>query len=188
MRCQRESALPGWMKAAVGLAIVSFFLFAVAGCSPKQRYQTLSFFFDGVPNPDEKPRELPGRPGEGGGRPSAPKTYREHGPYGARMCHACHNRSTNALILPVQKLCVNCHNLQLNKKYIHGPVAAGGCKICHDPHGSSFPYLLVAEPRTFCFYCHNEKDVARNPAHEGVTEACTECHDAHMSDSRYLLK
>ncbi len=188
MRHRPGSAFPEWVKVVTGLAVFFSLMSFFFGCTPRQRYQTLSFIFDGVPNPDEKPPERQARLGEIAAAQSAKRTYKEHGPYGAKMCHACHDRSTNALIMPVQKLCVNCHNLQLNKKYIHGPVAAGGCKVCHEPHGSSFPFLLVAAPQKFCFYCHNEKDVARNPVHQGVAEECTQCHDAHMSDSPNMLK
>jgi predicted CXXCH cytochrome family protein len=170
------------------IAIFFFFSSFLCGCAPEKRYKVLSFFFDGVPNPAEMPKQVQRGPGGGAEPPVVKKTYRMHGPYAAKLCSGCHQRGTNILILPIEKLCLNCHIIQMNKKYIHGPVASGGCKICHEPHGSSFPFLLVSEPQKFCFYCHKEKDVARNEVHAGITEGCTDCHDAHMADNKNLLK
>lgn len=175
-------------KGFVFAGILILFLFLLSSCEPMTRYKTLSLFFDGVPNPEEEALQA-GNAKAGGGRvKQAAATYRMHGPYAARLCTACHQTGTNALILPIEQLCFKCHVLQFDKKYVHGPVAAGGCKICHDPHGSSFPYLLVSEARIFCFKCHSEKDIARNEVHKGVTEQCTACHDAHTSDEVYLLR
>jgi len=179
---------PSSAKWVVFFFILVFLFSCVYGCEPRTQYKVLSFVFDGVPDPD-KPVEGGQTGGNGNGKARvARSTYREHGPFAAKMCEGCHERSTNVLIMPVEKLCLNCHTLQLDKKFIHGPVVSGGCKVCHDPHGSAFPFLLVSDPRTFCYYCHSEKDVARNEVHQGVTEACTICHNAHMSDNNYLLK
>lgn len=94
----------------------------------------------------------------------------------------------NALVAPREQLCFRCHEIRMNKKYIHGPLASGGCTACHDPHSSQYRYLLVSESDSFCFYCHDRQTVARVGAHRGVQEQCTTCHDAHMSDKKYLLK
>jgi predicted CXXCH cytochrome family protein len=176
-------------KGFIFAGVLVLALFLLCSCDPMTRYKTLSIFFDGVPNPEEEALQARNVKA-GGGRPKqAAATYKMHGPYAARLCSACHRVGTNVLVLPIEKLCFNCHVLQLDKKYVHGPVAAGGCKICHDPHGSSFPYLLVSEARNFCLRCHNEKDIAKNEAHQGVAgEECTDCHDAHSSDKAYLLK
>jgi len=169
------------------IAVCSFLFFLPFGCAPRSSYKVLSLFFDGVPDPDKKV-QLQGSGNDNANARVSRSTYREHGPYAAKLCVGCHQRGTNALILPIEKLCFNCHVIPTDKKHIHGPVASGGCKICHDPHGSSFPFLLASEPVKFCFYCHNEKDVARNEAHAGITGGCTQCHDAHKSDNKYLLK
>lgn len=175
-------------KGFIFAGILVLLLFLLSGCEPMTRYRTLSLFFDGVPNPEEE-EALQARNAQAGGRvKQAAATYRMHGPYAARLCSACHQAGTNALVLPIEQLCFKCHLLQFDKKYVHGPVAAGGCKTCHDPHGSSYPFLLVSEARIFCFKCHSEKDIARNEVHKGVTEQCTVCHDAHTSDAVYLLR
>ena len=170
--------------------IVVLVLFLLCSCSPMTRYKTLSVFFDGVPNPEEETLQARNASGDLNKPRQAAATYKMHGPYAARLCSACHQVGTNVLVLPIDKLCFKCHDLHLDRrKYVHGPVAAGGCKICHDPHGSSFPYLLVSDARNFCLRCHDEKDIAKNEAHKGLTnEECTDCHDAHSSDKKYLLK
>jgi predicted CXXCH cytochrome family protein len=155
------------------------------GCAVKSRYEILSFFFDGVPSPEE----AAGKGEKVKKEEEQKKTgYREHGPYAAKACEGCHIRGSNNLVVPINELCFQCHTLDLKKKYLHGPLAGGGCKVCHEPHGSRYAFLLVAESREFCLYCHSKKDILRNPVHEGVQEQCTACHDAHGADNRYLLK
>lgn len=144
----------------------------------------LSFFFDGVPNPDEKKAEV----GKIDERKAQASIYREHGPYAAKQCGGCHDRGSNRLVVPKQELCFQCHTLDIRKKYIHGPLASGGCTVCHQPHGSNYAFLLVAEPKEFCLYCHAKEDVARNPVHSDMDMQCTMCHDAHGSNERYLLR
>jgi predicted CXXCH cytochrome family protein len=73
------------------------------------------------------------------------------------------------------------------KRYVHAPEMAGFCRICHDSHRSRQAFLLLAEPRQLCFYCHSPKDVAKNKAHEDGQAPCTQCHDPH-ADNRYFLR
>lgn len=158
------------------------------GCAPKteSQYKMLSFFFDGVPYPEEKKPETAAEIKKEEIVMGA--VYIEHGPYAAKRCDGCHVKGTNRLVLPKSDLCFQCHTLDLRKKNIHGPLASGGCTVCHLPHGSRYPFLLVAEPQEFCLYCHAKEDLARNEVHKGIEAQCTMCHDAHGSDSRYLLK
>jgi predicted CXXCH cytochrome family protein len=159
------------------------------GCNAESRYRVLSVFFDGVPVPQMTER------GEGETAPpsttSQPRRvgYREHGPYAARLCNACHESGTsNLLVAPREQLCFRCHELKLDRKYIHGPLASGGCLACHDPHSSQYRFFLLAESDDFCLRCHDRGAIAKNKAHAGIAGECTACHDAHMSDKRYLLK
>jgi predicted CXXCH cytochrome family protein len=160
------------------------------GCSGQSRYEILSLFFDGVPPPP--PVEVAeGKPAgaSAGSAEESRFTPRNHGPYAAKLCNACHeSAATNTLVAPRDQLCFQCHELKLDKKYIHGPLASGGCLACHDPHGSRYRYFLVSESDTFCVYCHDRQAIARIEAHAGMQGQCTECHDAHMSDKQYLLK
>ena len=166
---------------------MSFILIAlVSGCVTERSYKVLSFFFDGVPVPSK-----PG--GNGNGVKVAKAAVSEkkgsmHGPYAAKNCDGCHSRSTNALVRPVEELCVYCHKIQMDKKWIHGPLVSGGCRVCHLPHTSPNAYLLVSDSKDFCFYCHTRRDFERNPAHEKAGLVCISCHEPHMSDIKYLLR
>ena len=154
------------------------------------RYKVLSFFFDGVPTPEEEAaRAMAGNGKKRRERDTGLKgVYRAHGPFAAKECSACHVKSSNQLILPIEQLCFKCHTMNISKKYVHGPLASGGCRICHLPHGSSYAFLLVSEPKDFCLYCHNKAAILRREVHQGTEEQCTTCHDAHSSDIEYLLK
>jgi predicted CXXCH cytochrome family protein len=181
------------MKKWMGVIFCILMITVIAGCAARSRYKVLSFFFDGVPDPDA-PVATAKAQAEKAEKEGAAGTlvrrggFLEHGPYGARLCHACHQRSSNALILPVEKLCLHCHHLDLSKKYVHGPVSAGGCIVCHDPHSSGRKYLLRSDPREFCLHCHEKEAIFRNPAHKDIDVTCTACHDAHSSDKRFMLK
>lgn len=161
------------------------------GCEATTRYKVLSFFFDGVPEPGTETRETSVRASRKEGTTvtkEAGSKYKEHGPYAARLCEGCHMRATNALVLPIEELCFKCHSINLSRKYIHGPLASGGCKICHEPHGSIYPFLLVSEAKNFCIHCHEKAAIEKSEVHTGTEAQCTYCHDAHSSNYKYLLK
>jgi predicted CXXCH cytochrome family protein len=162
-------------------------LSAFLACSPETRYETLSFFFDGVPLPPEH-SQMKGAKDNRLREPSDVSQFRQHGPYAAKLCEACHRSGGGDLIMPVEELCINCHGLDLRKKNVHGPVATGSCRICHDPHGTGKAYLLISEPTDFCFYCHDRKEVSSHEAHKAAAGiSCTDCHNPHASDNAYLL-
>jgi predicted CXXCH cytochrome family protein len=161
------------------------------GCSSATRHKALTVFFDGVPEPKQAAAAEGQRPdAAAAAAPAAPgRTFGEHGPYAAKLCGACHqSAATNALVVPKDELCFVCHELPRDKRYVHGPLASGGCLACHDPHSSKYRYLLVSEAEGFCLECHDRQAVMRVAAHAGVTQPCTDCHDAHMSDNEYLLR
>jgi predicted CXXCH cytochrome family protein len=164
--------------------LVALTLFA---CGPTTRYRTLRIFFDGVPEPGAQKRQTV--PAGAANEVAHARTgYSQHGPYAARLCNGCHNPQTNALVAPAHELCFRCHELNLNRRYVHGPIASGGCLVCHDPHASRYRYLLVSDSDSFCFHCHDRQSIEQDPAHKETQLQCTVCHDAHMSDKRFLLK
>jgi predicted CXXCH cytochrome family protein len=176
-----------WIIILAGSMIIAF----LYGCESATRYKVLSFIFDGVPAPGSETREVSvkaSRKESVAVTSSKESKYKEHGPYAARMCEGCHLRATNALVLPIERLCFKCHTINVSRKYIHGPLASGGCKICHEPHGSSYPFLLVSEAKNFCVHCHDKAAIEKNEVHAGTEMQCTDCHDAHSSDYKYLLK
>jgi predicted CXXCH cytochrome family protein len=170
-------------------ALVIWFFIALvmfAGCEPRSSYKVLSFFFDGVPDPDkvivstektdvEKPKVSLGS---------------THGPFASKRCGDCHKREQgNQLVLPKEKLCLKCHQLNFEgMNWVHGPVASGGCRVCHNPHQSAYPSLLDAPQREVCFRCHEERAVMENVVHQDVASGCLDCHDAHASQQKFLLK
>jgi predicted CXXCH cytochrome family protein len=156
----------------------------LCGCEPQTRYKVLSFFFDGVPVPRDPSliTESADAKGTGGVRVRASK----HGPYEAKMCAACHDPNTNALLLPRDQLCLKCHEVKTGRRQ-HGPFASGGCLVCHDPHRSSSEHLLVAPAKEFCLYCHESREILTRKVHQGMTVSCTVCHNPHGSDNEYFL-
>jgi len=172
-------------------AIIIVCIFAAAvlcACEARTRYRVLSFFFDGVPNPDQTITKTKRKKGGTDGSGEIKKGRSEHGPYAAGLCEGCHQRSTNKLLMPAEKLCSYCHTVKSEKKRVHGPMASGGCRICHEPHSSPNRFLLVSESKEFCLYCHDKKEIASREAHKDLSAECTECHDAHGSDNEFLLK
>lgn len=170
-------------------ASAAFLILAGFACNktPAQ-HATLSLFFDGVP-PIPEPEPAPGET-QAAGKGKRKIGYTEHGPYAAKACTSCHqSASANSFVAPKEQLCFQCHDFKLDKKYLHGPLASGGCLACHDPHSSQYRYLLVAESDTFCFRCHDQGAIERNAAHQNLgDEKCTGCHDPHMSNNEYLLR
>ncbi len=174
-----------WTRAAC-VCVVAVLL---VGCNATTRYAVLSFFFDGVPPPAVEGEADGAHVHAAKGVPSRQVGYRQHGPYAAKLCNACHeSAATNALVAPGEQLCFRCHEIKLDKRHIHGPLASGGCRACHDPHSSQYRYLLVSESDSFCSHCHDRQSIAGVGAHAGGEEQCTLCHDAHMSDKKYLLR
>ena len=106
---------------------------------------------------------------------------------GCSTCHASHYSKGKRLLQSGEKeLCLQCHgdnklaplkNIKeqlKGKPNLHGPLAAGRCTGCHDPHGSpNFRLLTGPYPATyyapytdgaygFCLRCH-EKNLLRFP-------------------------
>jgi predicted CXXCH cytochrome family protein len=107
-------------------------------------------------------------------------------------CHACHQGSgaisgSESLLAPGKELCFRCHVFKSQKKVVHKAVEIWGCVICHNPHGSRYPYLLREPLPKLCFICHDEKVVLPMAAHKSSTKICTDCHNPHMSDNKFLL-
>ena len=117
------------------------------GCEAATRTRVLSFFFDDAPKPeDQKSPAVIAQAGAGTdakNKDVQPQKAFKHGPFGARLCSACHDPNTNALLLPKNKLCFKCHEVPTKTRRQHGPVASGGCLVCHEPHSGSSEALLV---------------------------------------------
>lgn len=125
-------------------------------------------------------------------------------------CTACHELANPAVHAPsrpgknVGELCLGCHDAFAGKGSTHGPMAAGECTACHDPHGSDQPKLLRQAQPQLCFGCHDKdveddqgklltpinrifedkKAVLHPPFEDGE---CTVCHQPHASAQQRLL-
>lgn len=85
-----------------------------------------------------------------------------------------------------------CHADMGTKAYVHGPVGAGACTVCHVPAaGKDHEFSLFAVKEELCLGCHeNSRDMMlKESVHRPVLEGnCTGCHDPHQSDYQYTLK
>ncbi|MBI4680805.1 MAG: hypothetical protein HY753_06300, partial [Nitrospirae bacterium] len=86
-----------------------------------------------------------------------------------------------------------CHAKMGTEKFVHGPVAAGQCTICHgeqpkhkdSPKGNKFG--AIKDVQKTCFSCH-EKFKVKKFTHQPVADGdCTSCHSPHGSDFKFQL-
>jgi predicted CXXCH cytochrome family protein len=136
-----------------------------------------------------------------------------HTPFRLRLCDQCHQTSAffgrfrkgpprivtagrglpGMLVVPLKELCVKCHNYMsaadVYKKglWLHAPAAQGNCTICHGPHESAYPNLLLERLDKICTQCHSEGFMMKTADHKKSTE-CLSCHNAHLGKNRMLLK
>ncbi|VAW21056.1 hypothetical protein MNBD_BACTEROID01-1748 [hydrothermal vent metagenome] len=174
------------------------FLIFIIACSTQYNYKTLSFFFDGVPNPGDQDLQVSNdslttdstqnRSLRGQG--PVPE-YSFHAPYKAKECASCHDQGTmGKLLQPQPGLCFQCHD-DFNNSFeaLHGPVAGGYCTTCHNPHQAKERKLLVRNGEELCLYCHNPELVRDNLFHNISEETnCLTCHNPHGGENRFLIK
>lgn len=85
-----------------------------------------------------------------------------------------------------------CHVGLDQAKWVHGPVGAGACTICHTTEDESkHEFKMAAEGSDLCFGCHdtNRDMTTKAHVHKPVADGnCTQCHDPHASENRYTLR
>ena len=169
------------------------------GCSSISHNKVLSFFFDGVSDPNYKELNAVNdslsqldSTGIAEVTERVPKPqFTYHPPYRDKECSSCHDKSSMGKFRkPQPGLCYTCHrNFNETYDFLHGPVAAGYCASCHNQHLSKSDKLLLYKDRQLCFHCHNETIVITNKFHEKIEDAnCTKCHDPHGGESRFIVK
>ena len=168
-------------------------------CSPKFSHDVKSFLFDGVPDPYKveisainDSLKLDSTSIKGVFRnPIIRNEFNQHPPYKKRECESCHDRGQMSKSkLPSPELCYQCHD-DFNKTYefLHGPIAAGNCTQCHNPHQSKLKNLLLKKSQDLCFNCHDSKKIIVNKIHEKIKdESCTTCHNPHGGSNIYSLQ
>jgi len=121
-------------------------------------------------------------------RPKATEgVYIYHDPVSDGECKACHPQGVGRTSPVTEaKLCNTCHEPKTGYKRLHGPLGAGQCSICHDPHGSAYPAFLVMGVRALCVQCHAQ---SRSQSHieKSANKQCPECHNPHGSEKQFLL-
>jgi predicted CXXCH cytochrome family protein len=118
--------------------------------------------------------------------PSSTPKYQMYAdkPADAGMCFACHTDKQEETT---------------SKPVVHAPVAGGECRMCHDPHGTSNPSLMVERVNAVCLSCHEEigsvphpvanhpvggKPLPLDPSRELT---CAGCHNPHASEYPSLV-
>lgn len=169
------------------VAVVSGMAAAWAGCSVEKNYKLLSFFFDGVPDPNA-PMATVGPLANLGLRQSP--TYTIHKPFAEDACVECHGARFR-MEPPGLDVCMKCHaDVTTRHERMHGPVVAQACLWCHNPHESAYAALLKNEPRQVCTQCHEPAllNVNRVPAHADARRSCLDCHTGHGGASKFFLR
>lgn len=175
----------------------------LCGCDPISRHKVLTTVFDGVPSlpppelvcaeyADKKVTEFRDElAGKKGDVVKEAGDKSRHPPYVEKRCDNCHDKTTQSgFVAPVKELCYVCHVGFLKGSYVHGPVAAGDCLFCHEPHTSRYPSLLKKDISETCATCHRESRMA-TALHNRVADskiACAECHNPHYGNVQYFLK
>jgi predicted CXXCH cytochrome family protein len=115
---------------------------------------------------------------------------------GCENCHELQSEKDHKFTLVEEgnDLCLMCHDDVVEGERKHGAIEAGGCTICHDPHGSSrkrllamaFPEGLYApwSPDNYelCFSCHEESLVGERSTTEATAfrDGKRNLHSVHV--------
>jgi len=179
-------------------------LFAVS-CNPHTSHALLSFFFDGVPEPEPQRQSqdtvrvvsaqqvnlLAGQIQHFQDTTVTTLNLTLHPDYQKKACNKCHEMEHSYRLKNRQpKLCYQCHKpFESRFSHLHGPVAAGFCLACHVPHKSINKALVKMPVQRICRHCHEAGDVNKNEAHKKTSATnCLQCHDAHGGETVNLLK
>jgi predicted CXXCH cytochrome family protein len=189
MAVRTRHFLPGRRVRAI--AIWAALSILTLGCSVRKNYKTLSFFFDGVPDPNAPVARAAGPSGPGVPTYSyevVAKMY-QHKPYAEGNCAACHTADKKHLVTVKAELCLKCH-APATTQYatMHAPVALGQCLWCHEPHESDSPKLLKTTSAQLCLQCHDQALLPSDiKPHLSDRANCLYCHVGHGGPKPSLL-
>ena len=86
-----------------------------------------------------------------------------------------------------------CHDSMGKEKFVHGPVSAGECTICHGESAkhkenpAKHKFSLIEGLSEICYECHDKfetKKYMHSPVEEGE---CVACHSPHGSPNKFQL-
>lgn len=178
-----------WAIVGAGLLLCTLVL-PWLGCTPEKRYKVLSFFFDGVPDPNAPPVTDQERDATGNVINAVAFV---HKPYGEGKCDACHGNTAGKTFESFSRVddsvCKKCHEPVYHEyPRMHGPVALGECSLCHVPHESSVQFLLKDLPTAVCSSCHLKELLPSSPIDHQSDRNCLDCHSGHGGTAPALLK
>ena len=176
-----------WMAVAILTALAAIW----TGCSAQKKYQVLSFFFDGVPDPNAPATTNPSELGaSGGGANALASSAFVHKPFADKTCQPCHLKEMSIDVFHVRDACISCHQkVEGEFAVMHEPVTAGQCLWCHEPHKSRYAALLITVSSALCIQCHDPMTLpAEPPEHADLKRSCLDCHVAHGAATRQLLR
>jgi predicted CXXCH cytochrome family protein len=179
----------------MGLGLV-IMLILFASCEEPKRQEVLTFFFDGVPVPKSEQASVgPVGPNAQPAPGSVTGGWFVHQPLNdCTNCHVNRRQRTFSrqvrLVAEVPELCYRCHQQDTaDNGWVHGPVAAGECLLCHEPHKTRVRFLLKKAVPDLCYSCHDQEAVAMIDHHDEASyAACLTCHEGHVSPTRSLLR
>ena len=128
-----------------------------------------------------------------------PSDFREfyiHAAVDTTNCRTCHRFRRGAYdfkkIIPARAGCNvgKCHSDKGKAPHVHGPVGAGVCISCHNPHGSFLENEVAREGQDLCLVCHQarKEEFSQKVVHPALEDGCTGCHDPHQSEKRFQLR
>ncbi|MBI5190582.1 MAG: cytochrome c3 family protein [Nitrospirae bacterium] len=79
-----------------------------------------------------------------------------------------------------------CHAKLLDNKYVHGPVGAFECQMCHVKIGDH-KFKFDIEGADLCYECHDKKDTEAFVHGPIAAGDCTGCHSPHSSPYKFQL-
>ncbi len=97
---------------------------------------------------------------------------------------------------PSKDSCITseCHTTLDKDRFVHGPVAAGECTVCHGKspgHGdkpAKYRFAKIKDAAGTCYKCH-EKFKPKKFTHTPVADGeCTACHSPHGSPNKFQLR
>jgi predicted CXXCH cytochrome family protein len=101
-------------------------------------------------------------------------------------CSDCHEGKPGRIGTRHSDLCHTCHDRKDAARFLHGPVAAGLCTYCHDPHGSAQKAFLTRTVWDLCVSCHDQPS-SGDHLRRSAGRSCEGCHNPHGSGKKFFL-
>ncbi len=188
-----------WRQTAVLLLVLT----GILGCSTERRYRALSFWFDGVPDPNAPPIDEEETPAEGdraarvaairadrrrAARAPPPPPVSVHAPYADKACMTCHPFTDNSRRRGLPQFSLQ-QGVSGGQGLLVKPVGEL-CVTCHEEYGREAAaaaglWLHGPVAAGACTFCHDQHS-SKYPRLLRTAQArvlCLRCHDALRLDA-----